>query len=164
MWPEMRASRDVPERVNFSLSRRSTSSGRCYIAHSTAQLPAEFEGDYEERVPNMIWGADIGHGEGWWPVNGFPEPAPKDNASLFEVLDRCRVERDAKSIWEGLPAEKLMPYLQDNFFKAYQNFDKVKLQEVANRIGPSKAGHRLDLGQRSMAGAWPVRGPAPVGR
>jgi predicted TIM-barrel fold metal-dependent hydrolase len=138
-WPDIQANRDVPGRVNFSMKPSEYWERQCYVCHSTCQMRAEFEGDAYESVPNMIFGADIGHHEGWWPVFGFPEPTPLGQPSVFAQLPVVPVEDAYRTIWSGLPAAKMMPYLEDNFFKAYPAFDRNALKAVTERIGPSQA-------------------------
>ena len=35
----------------------------------------------------------------------------------------------------GMPEKKVFDFLTDNFFKAYPNANRAKLQEIADRIG-----------------------------
>jgi hypothetical protein len=107
------------------------------VAHTTAQRTAEFEGEFFEGIPNMVFGTDLGHHEGWWPVFGHPN-APKNQPPIFGELSVSPVEETYKAIWSGLPAEKVLPYLRDNFFRLYQNVDREALEKVAERVGPTK--------------------------
>jgi hypothetical protein len=109
---------------------------QCFITHSIMQRREEFEGDRYESVPNMVFGADLGHGEGMWPTFGFPEPKPQSLRVLAD-MPVYPIEEAVKAIWGGLPASRIVPYLQDNFFKAYPNVDRAALQGVADRIGPT---------------------------
>jgi predicted TIM-barrel fold metal-dependent hydrolase len=138
MWPKMQASRDVPRRVNFTMTPSEYFQRQCYVAHTTNQLRAEFEAGAYEGVPNMVFGMDVGHNEGWWPVFGFPEPVPEGN--MTHPGPAQSIEDAIKSIWGGLPASAMLPYLQDNFFKAYPMIDRAALQDVVDRIGPTAEG------------------------
>jgi predicted TIM-barrel fold metal-dependent hydrolase len=138
MWPDMRASREVPRKVNFSMKPSEYWQRQCFIAHTTAQRTHEFEGEFYDSVPNMVFGADIGHFEGWWPVFGFPN-APKGQPAIFADLPVLPVEQTYKAIWGGLEAKRILPYLEDNFFRLYQNVDRKALQPVVDRIGPTPA-------------------------
>jgi hypothetical protein len=101
-----------------------------------SQRREQFEGEAYDSVPNMVFGADIGHAEGWWPVFGFPEPKPRSRTAFCQ-LPVIPVENALKAIFEGLPAAKMLPYLEDNFFKAYPNVDRAALDDVVERIGPT---------------------------
>jgi hypothetical protein len=111
---------------------------QCYITHSIAQRREHFEGEAYDSVPNMVFGADIGHAEGWWPVFGFPEPKPM-SMTVFTDLPVVPVENFYKQLLNGLTAEKMLPYLQDNFFEAYPNVDRAALDDVVERIGPTQS-------------------------
>jgi hypothetical protein len=90
----------------------------------------------------MVFGADIGHAEGWWPVFGFPEPRPRHNARTreFPILR----SRDVyKSLLGGLPSANILPYLQDNFFRAYPTVARTALDGAVDRIGPTRAALEL---------------------
>ena len=82
----------------------------------------------------MIFGIDIGHSEGWWPVLGWPEPVAKGQ---FDPIPPVSTLDGMKEVWGGLEADKMMPYLEYNFFKAYPNVDRAALQETADRVGPT---------------------------
>jgi predicted TIM-barrel fold metal-dependent hydrolase len=132
-------SRDVERRVDFSMKPSEYWQRQCFVTHSHSQRRYQFEGDAYESVPNMIFGTDTGHAEGWWPVYGFPEPAPDfSNAPMFQ-LPVIPCEEAYEQLWGGLPASKMLPYLQDNFFRAYSNVDRAALDDVVERIGPTPA-------------------------
>ena len=137
MWPNMPASRDVPRKVNFTMKPSEYFQRQCYVAHTTNQYRSEFEGAAYDSVPNMIFGMDVGHSEGWWPVYGFPDPKPQGPGMQQEELDPMTPDVALKSIFGGLSAEKLMPYFQDNYFKAYPTVDRAALQPTVDRIGPT---------------------------
>lgn len=134
----IQASRDVPGRVDFSMKPSEYWQRQCFVTHSISQRREEFEGEAYHKVPNMIFGADTAHGEGMWPVFGFPEPTPKPLPESWQgpVIP---VQEAYRTIWGGLPASKMLQYLQDNFFRAYPNIDRAALNEVVDRIGPTTA-------------------------
>jgi hypothetical protein len=75
---------------------------------------------------------------------GFPPPTP-DGLAGFEVgLPVASAADTLKTLWKGLPASKMLPYFESNFFRAYPNVDRSALQEVVDRIGPTPS----DLGLR----------------
>jgi predicted TIM-barrel fold metal-dependent hydrolase len=137
-WAGIQASHDVPDPVNLSIKPSEYWRRQCYVVHSTFQRREEFEGEAFDQVPNMVFGADVGHHEGWWPVFGFSEPKPQSMKAMAE-MPVYPVEDAAKAIWGGLPASKMLPYLEDNFFKAFPNVDRAGLQDVVDRIGPTAA-------------------------
>jgi predicted TIM-barrel fold metal-dependent hydrolase len=135
-WPEMRASRDVPGRVTKLQMKPSEYWQRnIFVSHTTAQKRDEFESPAYESVPNMIFGIDIGHSEGWWPVLGWPDPVAKGSQPMPPVS----IEAGYKQIWSGLPSDKIMPYFEYNCFRAYPNIDRTALQPAVDRIGPTVA-------------------------
>jgi predicted TIM-barrel fold metal-dependent hydrolase len=138
MWPAMQASRDVERRVNFSLKPSEYWQRQCYVTHSASQRRPEFEGDFYDGIPNIIFGADLGHMEGWWPVVGMLDPVPEGVGDFFKPLpETTPVDQAYKATFGGLPAAKILPYLQDNFFKAYPNIDRASLNDVVDRVCPT---------------------------
>jgi predicted TIM-barrel fold metal-dependent hydrolase len=137
MWPEIQASRDVPGRVNLTMKPSEYWRRQCYVVHSASQTRAEFEGAAFDNVPNMVFGSDLGHQEGWWPVFGYPDPKPKGQPKAFEDLPLVSVDKAPKELWGGLSAQNLMPFLQDTFFEAFPSFDRAGLQDVTERVGPT---------------------------
>jgi predicted TIM-barrel fold metal-dependent hydrolase len=135
-WPEMQASRDVPRRVDFSMTPSEYWAEHCYVTHSINQRTDEFEGPGFEAMGNVLWGADVGHDEGWWPMYGFPDPVP-DGQPYFFQLPVIPVEDAYRTIFGGLPTARMLPYLQDNFFRAYPNVDRAALSDVVARIAPT---------------------------
>ena len=89
------------------------------MTHSHSQRRSQFEGDAYEAVPNMVFGTDTGHAEGWWPVYGFPEPAPDFSNSPMFQLPVIPCENAYKELVGGsaggedvaLPAGQLLPGL-----------------------------------------------------
>lgn len=71
-----------------------------------------------EQVPNVIWGADTGHGEGFWP----------DARGLL------------KPLVENLPSKEIRRFLGEDLSRAYPAIGD--LRDLAQRVGPSAA----DLG------------------
>jgi hypothetical protein len=111
---------------------------QCYVTHSSGQRRAEFEGDAYDQVPNMIFGADLGHMEGWWPVVGMLDPVPEGVPGVFTPLpETTPIDKAYRATWDGLTAAKLLPYLQENFFKAYPNVDRAALKDVVERVCPT---------------------------
>jgi hypothetical protein len=90
----------------------------------------------------MVWGADIGHGEGIWPYAGFPTSVgipdqPEGDGLQLNVPELPPIEGAIKNLLGGLPAATMVPYLQDNFFRAYPNVKKDELKKTVDRIGPT---------------------------
>jgi predicted TIM-barrel fold metal-dependent hydrolase len=112
---------------------------QCFVTHSTSQHREHFEGEAFDAVPNMVFGTDIGHAEGWWPSFGFPPPVPDGLAGPEVGLPVLPPQDMVRTLWRGLPATKLLPYLETNFFRAYPNVDRVALQAVVDRVGPTRA-------------------------
>jgi predicted TIM-barrel fold metal-dependent hydrolase len=137
MWPELQADRDGPRRVTLSMKPSEYWQRQCSVTHSTSQVRSDFEGDAYDGVPNMVFGADLAHPEGWWPVYGWPEPFSKGQPQ--SLLDEPVVPaRDVgRYLWQGLPAEKMLPYLETRFFAIYRNVDPGALDETVARIGPT---------------------------
>jgi predicted TIM-barrel fold metal-dependent hydrolase len=138
----MQASRHVDRRVELSLQPVEYWRRQCFVTHSAGQKRPEFEGDAFDGVPNMIWGADVGHGEGIWPVVGFPEPVGVAENFRIDVAELTPITGAVKDLLAGLPEAALRPYLEGNFFRAYPNVKRRQLDAVVERIGPSPA----DLG------------------
>lgn len=118
-----------------------------FVTHSISQKPEEFTDEALAMVPNMVFGADIGHMEGWWPFFGapkgsLPDPVPPFYQFLTPVEEATPTRDAYKAVWGGLQAEKLMPYLQDNFFRLFSNIDREPLRKVADEVclTPSEMG------------------------
>jgi hypothetical protein len=58
---------------------------QCFLTHSVDQSREQFTGEDYDSVPNVVFGADVGHSEGWWPVFGFPEPKPEKPANFANL-------------------------------------------------------------------------------
>lgn len=139
-WPEIQAPRDPAKTVELSMLPSEYWRRQCFVTHSTNQRREEFEGSAFASVPNMMFGADIGHMEGWWPVLGLPDPAPNYKPDYFIPLPQATAPSEAYSaIWSGLPASTMLPYLQDNFFRAFTNVDRPPLEIIAAEICPTTA-------------------------
>jgi hypothetical protein len=137
-WSDTRASHTPGADTGLTMKPSEYWQRQCYICHSMSQRREQFEGEAYDSVPNMVFGADIGHAEGWWPVFGFPEPKPQ-SMTAFSELPVLPLENALalKAIFDGLPAAKMLPYFEDNFFKAYPNVDRAALDDVVERIGPT---------------------------
>jgi predicted TIM-barrel fold metal-dependent hydrolase len=135
-FPGMKAEQGL-DRRSLSMEPSEYWKRQCFVTHSTSQHREHFEGEAFDAVPNMVWGADIGHAEGWWPTFGFPPPVPDGLAGPEVGLPVLPAADMARSLWRDLPAAKLRPYLETNFFRAYPNVDRAALQEVVDRIGPT---------------------------
>lgn len=87
----------------------------CFLCHSATNfvLRDGLESGLLDRVPNVIWGADIGHGEGFWPQGR-------------EVL---------RPVIERLPAPKLRRFLGEDLPRAYPAASN--LRDIVDRIGPT---------------------------
>ncbi|AHK36132.1 hypothetical protein OPAG_06917 [Rhodococcus opacus PD630] len=120
----LNATRDVPRRANYSMTPSEYFTRQCAVVHSAFQARADVTGEVHGEIPNLVWGGDIGHGEGMWPVPIMT--AERDGmgprASTIELV-------------RGMPEKKVFDFLTDNFFKAYPNANRAKLQEIADRIG-----------------------------
>lgn len=110
---------------------------QCFVTHSTSQHREHFEGDAFAGTPNMVFGTDIGHAEGWWPTFGFPEPTPEGLAGFEIGLPVMPADEMVRTMWRELPSAEIVPYLEGNFFRAYPNVDRAALQGVVDRIGPT---------------------------
>jgi len=84
---------------------------QCFVAYSGLVSREDLEGDRFASVPNVIWGADVGHGEGTWPsgmeqlrilVDGLPEQAMRKY--LGEDLHRAfpAAKRDFGALFERI--------------------------------------------------------------
>ena len=123
-----RVQRDGPNRVELNLTPTEYFKRQCFVAHSAFQRRPEFEGDAFAEIPNMIWGADVGHAEGIWPAVGDPT---RDRDTLAPCEDAV------KALLGGLRYEDMRGYLTDNFFRAYPSTDRPALEAIAQRIGPT---------------------------
>jgi len=136
LWPEMPASRDVPGRVTkLTMTPSEYWQRQVFVAHTTLQTRDQFESPTYESVPNMVYGIDIGHSEGWWPVYGWPDPVPVGLG--MDPISPRSIDQGTKEIWGGLSAEKILPYLEYNCLRAYPNIDRAALQPTADRVGPT---------------------------
>ncbi|MDA8398974.1 MAG: amidohydrolase family protein [Actinomycetota bacterium] len=87
---------------------------QCYVVHSSYIRRDEVEPAALERSPNLLWGADTGHGEGMWPD----------------------VREGLRDLLHGLPEAAMRPFLCDAAVQAYR-LDVATLTEVAERICPT---------------------------
>jgi hypothetical protein len=92
---------------------------QCYVAHSSFIRRGELEPAVLSDNPNLIWGADSGHGEGSWPG----------------VVDGLR------QLVGGLAEDAMREFLGGGALRAYR-LDRDRLAATVERIGPSAA----DLG------------------
>ncbi|HEY6533489.1 MAG TPA: amidohydrolase family protein [Acidimicrobiales bacterium] len=139
-WPGMRAEaqRDVPRRVDYSMKPSEYFAEHCFVTHSIGQKRSEFEAPAFGTVPNMMFGSDIGHLEGWWPTFGLPSPVPENLPSVFYPLPEAASPADAmRTVLGGLPVSTVVPYLQDNAVRAYPSIDLDALAPVAERVCPT---------------------------
>lgn len=117
-------------KFQLSLSPSEYWSRQCYVGHSTEQRRDQFEGATYDGVPNMMWGADTAHSEGIWPVaSGVPY--------LEYTSPTVPIEDAVKTLLGGLPAVRILPYLQDNFFRAFPSVERGMLAGVSERLGMS---------------------------
>lgn len=115
--------------INYSLEKPSDYFTRqCSVVHSAYQLHDELTGDLYGKIPNLVWGGDVGHGEGLWPTEDFAE-GRKGMAGVDATAALIR----------GLPESEALAYLRDNFFKFYPSVDRKRQQAVADEIGPTAA-------------------------
>lgn len=87
---------------------------QCYVAYSGLVNRQDLEGARFDSVPNMLWGADIGHGEGTWPSG----------------LDQLR------TLVQGLPEKTMRRYLGEDMHRAFP-VAKRDYSDLAQRIAPS---------------------------
>jgi hypothetical protein len=73
---------------------------------------------------------------------GFPEPVGVAENFRIDVAELTPISGAVKDLLAGLPEAALRPYLDGNFFRAYPNVKRRRLDAVVERIGPSPA----DLG------------------
>jgi predicted TIM-barrel fold metal-dependent hydrolase len=108
----------TPFKDQYQLSMRPSEyfQRNCYVTHSAVNfvLREDLEGARFKSIPNMIWGADIGHGEGFWP-------------SSLDVL---------RPLVNGLPESTMRPFLGEALHKAYPSTTGDYSQLVA-RIAPT---------------------------
>ncbi|GEM_PF-4746674 len=130
----MRASREgLDRRVELSLTPSEYWRRQCFVTHSAMQVPEEFSGELFDRTPNVVLGADLGHAEGIWPYVGFP------SARLTKEADPTPSGDFVAALLGGLPAEKMRPVVTENFFQAYPNVERGRLQPTVDRIGSTVA-------------------------
>ena len=91
----------------------------CYLIHSAISMikRADLEGDAFRAVPNMLWGADHGHGEGFWP-------------SGLENLQK---------LIAGLPETEMRGYLGGEISKAFPTIVENDFVDTIARIAPTVA-------------------------
>jgi predicted TIM-barrel fold metal-dependent hydrolase len=70
---------------------------QCFVAYSGLVSREDLEGTRFSSVPNVIWGADVGHGEGVWPSG----------------MDQLR------TLVDGLPEKTMRKYLGEDFHRAF---------------------------------------------
>jgi predicted TIM-barrel fold metal-dependent hydrolase len=145
-WEGMQASAtpmtDRP--VHLSMKPSEYFQRQVFVTHSISQRREEFEDEALAMVPNPVFGADIGHMEGWWPFFGapkgsLPDPVPPFYQFLTPLEEATPTREAYKAVWGGMKAEKLMPYLQDNFFRLFANIDREALRAVADEVCPTPA-------------------------
>jgi predicted TIM-barrel fold metal-dependent hydrolase len=124
---------EATRRADLSMTPSEYWQRQCFVTHSVRQRREDFEGDAFDAVPNMVFGMDTGHCEGNWPFMGTPQADPTLNAAGH----RIPCDEFAKELLGGLPAAKMVPFLQDNFFRAFPNVDQASLNDVVSRIGPT---------------------------
>jgi predicted TIM-barrel fold metal-dependent hydrolase len=97
----------------------------CFLTHSAMGMiqRSDLEGNAFAGVPNMLWGADHGHGEGFWP-------------SGLENLH---------TLVRGLPEKEMRSYLGENISRAYPTISKRDFADVIARIAPTAAELGLEV-------------------
>ena len=135
---EMNASREgLKRRVDLSLTPAEYWERQCFVTHSASQKPEDFTGEQFDKTPNVVWGADLGHAEGIWPYAGFPgfgiEGLDLPGANLTPI------DKVLHGLLGGRTVEKMRPVLTENFFRAYPNVSRERLQATVDRIGPTTA-------------------------
>jgi hypothetical protein len=87
---------------------------QCYVAYSGLVNREDLEGARFSSVPNVIWGADVGHGEGIWPSG----------------LDQLR------TLVQGLPEKPMRKYLGEDLHRAFPILNR-DYSALLQRIAPS---------------------------
>ena len=122
----MNALQEARKTVSYSLTPSGYFRRQVGVIHSAGQARDEFTGERYGEVPNLIWGADVGHAEGIWPGEVFaPGRAGLDGRSAVAELVR------------GLPQSTALAVLSGHFFTMFPNVDRAAQQKIADRIGPS---------------------------
>jgi predicted TIM-barrel fold metal-dependent hydrolase len=111
--------REFPEKKAMSMTPREYFQRQCFVTHSSEFniQRAHLEGEFFKSIPNMIWGSDLGHGEGFWP---------SAMARLRKLLDGQR-ENDMRS------------YLGEYAYRAYPALRRSEYESTIDRIGPTAA-------------------------
>lgn len=103
-------------KVRLSLSATEYFERQCFVTHSARDLIKrdDLEGDSFDAIPNMLWGADVGHGEGFWP-SGLA---------------------DLRQLVTGLPEATMRGYLGEKIVQAYP-IRRADYAGLIDRIAPT---------------------------
>ncbi|HEX2889554.1 amidohydrolase family protein [Vineibacter terrae] len=105
---------DSPRKVKLSMTPSAYFRRQCFIAYSGLINREDLEGDAFGAVPNLLWGADLGHGEGIWPSG----------------LDNLR------TLVGGLPERAMRGYLGEEIHRAFP-VRKSEFTALIDRIAPT---------------------------
>lgn len=105
-----------PDQYQTALTPSEYFKRNCYVTHSAVNfvLRTDLEGERFRSIPNMIWGADIGHGEGFWP-------------SSMETL---------RPLVQGLPETDMRSFLGEGLGAAYPS-TRGDFSSLVARIAPT---------------------------
>ncbi len=106
----------LPGDVQLSMRAEEYFARHCHITLSAKDLikRSDLEPEGFAAVPNMVWGSDLGHGEGFWP-NGLAE---------------------LRRLVRGLPEGDMRAYLGERMPNAYP-IRRADYSELVQRIGPT---------------------------
>jgi predicted TIM-barrel fold metal-dependent hydrolase len=109
--------KQFPDQVVLSMRPSEYFQRQCFVAHSSAfrVRRSHLESNAFNAIPNMIWGSDFGHGEGFWP-SGL--------AKLHKLVS-------------GLNESEMRRYLGADMHRAFPAIRRSDYEDVIDRIGPT---------------------------
>lgn len=118
-------------KFRLNLSAREYFARQVYVAYSGRDLIKREVLDEPSfsSIPNMVWGADIGHGEGFWPS----------------------AKEELKLLVSGLSEKNMRAYLGERITGAYPSIKKSDLTDVMNRIAPTAGELGLATNEKEAA-------------
>lgn len=120
----------APGAFTLSMTAEEYFKRQCYVTLSAKDLikRSDLEPEHFHSVPNILWGSDLGHGEGFWP-NG---------------------QAELKKLVTGLSEADMRAYLGERIESAYA-IRRADYADLIERIGPTPA--QLGLVQRQAVPA-----------
>jgi predicted TIM-barrel fold metal-dependent hydrolase len=105
------------EKFKLTLSAREYFERQVYVAYSGRDLIKRevLQKDNFPAIPNMVWGSDLGHGEGFWPSG----------------------KEELRTLVSGLSEENMRSYLGEKIVKAYPKIVKNDFLDLMERIAPT---------------------------